>query len=51
MSFLYLPKIYNNNIQISLQYKKKINDSSNNDTDNVFISKSLNIHLNEIKKV
>jgi len=63
MSFLYLPKIYNNNIQISLKFKNNNIDSNTNENnhnnntnsnddsnDNVFISKSLNVHLNEIKK-
>lgn len=48
MSFLYLPKIYNNNIEIKLKMKDD-NDELSYD-DNIYISKSLNHCLNDIKK-
>tara|TARA_Y100000389_G_scaffold45246_1_gene40042 strand:- start:3468 stop:4658 length:1191 start_codon:yes stop_codon:yes gene_type:complete len=48
MSFLYLPKIYNSNIEIKLKIKKDKNNIPN--CDNIYISKSLNHCLNDIKK-
>lgn len=48
MSFLYLPKIYNSNIEIKLKIKKDKNNIPN--SDNIYISKSLNHCLNDIKK-
>jgi len=48
MSFLYLPKIYNSNIEIKLKIKKNKNNIPN--SDNIYISKSLNHCLNDIKK-
>tara|TARA_Y100000766_G_scaffold205959_1_gene177751 strand:+ start:89 stop:1279 length:1191 start_codon:yes stop_codon:yes gene_type:complete len=48
MSFLYLPKIYNNNIEIRLKIKNSKDNTSNNDK--IYISKSLHHCLNDIKK-